>query len=160
MKKVSKINFVFGIVLSLFTLLSLFSSIAWCLFLGLVAGLTSGIISIILLDVEWFLIIGLPIMGSMLPSVIIMTFSLVWPFIMLILNILGVTKLGTKKGLNIVQLIVGGLSLINGATLPALFLVEGAAFGMAAGAEEKQLKQEAEAEEVQEETLEELEERM
>ncbi len=160
MRKVSKINFLFAVIVSAYTLLSLISMIVTFFFMGIIPGIVFGIIAGTGEGVWIFLDIGLPIMLSMMITSISLIPALLPALALLIVGILGLTKLGTKKGLNIAQLVIAGLALVNGASLPAVLLIEGAAFGLAAAAEEKQLQQEVEAEQVQEEALEELSEKM
>ena len=160
MRKVSKINFLFAIIISAYTILSLLSLIVTFFIMGLIPGIILGIIAGTGEGAWIFLEIGLPIMLSMIITSISLIPALLPALVILIVSILGLTKLGTKKGLNIAQLVIAGIGLFNGLSLPSVLLIEGAAFAMAAAAEEKQLQQEVEAEQVQEKALEELSEKM
>ena len=159
MKKAAKLNFLFGTILSGLSALSIIGTALTFLSLGTITALVFIIISCCM---SWFwsytLEIALPIFVYCLTLGLSILSALLPILIIFVLNIIGMTKVGTKKPLNIIQLVIGGLTLVNGMSLPALFLVEGAIFGLCANTEEKEKqKQEAEA---QVEVLEELEERM
>ena len=164
MKKVSRLNFLFAAIVSLISILIILGMVCSYLIIGVMPALVMGILAAVFGDIYYFLTVGLPIMGGMWIGAFSILPSAVFPFILMILGILGFTKLGNKKPLVIINLVFGILALLNGSTLPAIFLIEGAIFGLAALDEEKKLKQEAEAqleaEAVQEDSLEELIDKM
>lgn len=139
MKKAARFNYLFAAIVSLINLVTLLNVIISLFFGGVVC------LTIFALYANFgFDSFNLPTFGSGLATAFgiwiaipFMLPSMFFSFVFTILGFIGFSKLGNKKPLVIVNLIFGILGLINGSSLPSIFMIEGSIFGLSALDEEK-----------------------